>query len=150
MSSDGVPKALKIPLEFRSAPLGGTKGTKGFLSKKHIFYNQKGAAALAGPLEIKTVEIFYVSFVALPQRLKAYLGAPRWEPNDRKRVRPDAVECPTRLDRTRLRSLGSQRGAPKGQVGRWLLISYALLAQLDRALFFEIKGCKFESCKALD
>jgi len=30
MSSDGVPKALKIPLEFRSAPLGGTKGTKGF------------------------------------------------------------------------------------------------------------------------
>ena len=92
MSSDGVPKALKIPLEFRSAPLGGTKGTKGF---------QKGAAALAGPLEIKTVEIFYLSFVALPQRLKAYLGAPRWEPNDRKRVRPDAVECPTRLDRTR-------------------------------------------------
>jgi len=30
MSSDRVPKALKIPLEFRSAPLGGTKGTKGF------------------------------------------------------------------------------------------------------------------------
>ena len=76
--SEGTLVHLKIPLEFRSAPLGGTKGTKGF---------QKGAAVLAGPLEIKIVEIFYVSFVALPQRLKAYLGAPRWEPNDRKRVR---------------------------------------------------------------
>ena len=39
-------------------------------------------------------------------------------------VRPDAIECPTRLDRTRLRSFGSQRGAPvstgraaKGRVG---------------------------------
>ena len=31
---------FKIPPGFRSAPLGGTKGTKGFLSKKHIFYNQ--------------------------------------------------------------------------------------------------------------
>ena len=100
---------LRLKRGYLSTPQNsfGISETKGF---------QKGAAALAGPLEIKTVEIFYVSFVALPQRLKAYLGAPRWEPNDRKRVRPDAVECPTRLDRTRLRS---KRGAPKGQVGHW-------------------------------
>ena len=103
---------MRLKRGYLSTPQNsfGISETKGF---------QKEAAALAGPLEIKIVEIFYVSFVALPQRLKAYLGAPRWEPNDRKRVRPDAVECPTRLDRTRLRSLGSQRGAPKGQVGHW-------------------------------
>ena len=46
------------------------------LKRGYLSTPQKGAAALAGPLEIKIVEIFYVSFVALPQRLKAYLGAP--------------------------------------------------------------------------
>ena len=71
------------------------------LKRGYLSTPQKGAAALAGPLEIKIVEIFYVSFVALPQRLKAYLGAPRF---DRKRVRSSAP-------------LVALRGAPKGRVG---------------------------------
>ena len=29
------------------------------------------------------------------------------------------------------------------------LDAFRALAQLDRALFFEIKGCKFESCRVL-
>ena len=55
----------------------------------------------------------YVQHYMFRYNQKSSIGAPRWEPNDRKRVRPDAVECPTRLDRTRLRS---KRGAPKGRV----------------------------------
>ena len=70
----------------RSARLGYPRfdRTRLRLKRGYLSTPQKGAAALAVPLKIKIVEIFYVSLAALE-------SLPWCPPNDRKRVRSRQV-----------------------------------------------------------
>ena len=93
----------RTPVLHKGGPREG--GTRGFLSNgtcnvEHIFYNQ---------LDTYSIRSEYFGQRHVPDRISSIAarpvetGAPRWEPNDRKRVRPDALEMSGELETGMLR-----------------------------------------------